>query len=101
MPELAHLDLNAVILDTIASLVLVLDRSGRIVRFNGACVRLTGYTFDEVRGRNVIILFVPPDQRAWVSEQFAQLVHGETPVQVEHDWVTKDGRRRRIAWSNA
>lgn len=101
MPELAHLDLNAIILDTIASLVVVVDRHGRIVRFNRACERLTGYTFDEVRGRNAIILFVPPEERGWVAEQFSHLVNGETPVELENDWLTKDGRRRRIVWSNA
>ncbi len=37
------------ILDTVGALVVVLDPSGRIVRFNRACERTTGYTFDEVR----------------------------------------------------
>jgi PAS domain S-box-containing protein len=101
IPATSQTDLNAVILDTITSLVVVLDRAGRIVRFNRACERSTGYTFEEVRGRNVVLLFSAPEDRSWVAEQFARLVNGEAPVEVEHDWITKEGRRRRIVWTNA
>src|SRR5207245_5459481 len=39
------------ILDTVEALVVVLDRKGRIVRFNRACERATGYAEGEVIGR--------------------------------------------------
>ena len=37
------------ILDTVGTLVVVLDPSGRIIRFNRACERTTGYTFAQVK----------------------------------------------------
>ena len=38
------------VLDVIGALVLVLDAQGRVVRFNGACERLSGYRAAEVSG---------------------------------------------------
>ena len=39
------------ILHTVGALVVVLDAEGRIIRFNRACEQMTGYSFEEVRGR--------------------------------------------------
>ena len=36
-------NLLSAILDTVGALVIVLDREGRIIRFNRACEQLTGY----------------------------------------------------------
>ena len=41
---------SSLLLDTIDSLVAVLDREGRILTFNKACEKTTGYTFKEVKG---------------------------------------------------
>jgi PAS domain-containing protein len=40
------------VLDTMSALVLVVDTSGRIVRFNRACEEISGYTFAELAGRS-------------------------------------------------
>jgi len=50
------------ILDTAAALIVVLDTKGRIVRFNHACERATGYTFDEVKGKSLWDLFILPEE---------------------------------------
>ena len=55
------------ILDTVGALVLVLDREGRIVRFNRACEQLTGQSFEEARGKPVWDLFVVPEEKDAVS----------------------------------
>ena len=52
------------ILDTVGALVIVLDPAGRIIRFNRACERSTGYTFAEVSGQHVWDLFIPPEEVA-------------------------------------
>ncbi|MGH9612056.1 MAG: PAS domain-containing protein, partial [Bryobacteraceae bacterium] len=38
------------ILDTAGALVIVFDPGGRIVRFNRACEKITGYSFSEAQG---------------------------------------------------
>ncbi len=88
------------ILDTASALVIVLDTQGQIVRFNQACEQTTGYSFDEVRGRHFWNLFLLPEQVEQVKAVFEQLRTGEAPKEYENYWVTKDGSRRLIAWTN-
>jgi PAS domain S-box-containing protein len=55
-------DFISTVLDTAGALVVVLDRQGRIVRFNRACERTTGYSFDEVRGQLLWELLLIPEE---------------------------------------
>ncbi|HEY7398006.1 MAG TPA: PAS domain S-box protein [Gaiellaceae bacterium] len=80
-------------------LVCKLDRSGRILTFDDACERVTGYTAGEVIGRDARDVVIPPEERrafAIFLEQFGDIA---SSPQVGH-WLTKDGERRQIAWSN-
>ncbi|HSI32678.1 MAG TPA: EAL domain-containing protein [Tepidisphaeraceae bacterium] len=94
-------DLGDVIVRATASLIVVLDRGGRIVQFNPACERATGYAFDEVRGRAFFDFLVPPDDAPGVRAVFDRLIAGEFPNTHENDWVTKAGARRRVVWTNS
>ena len=60
------------ILDTVGALVVVLDREGRIVQFNQACERTTGYSFDDVAGENFWDLFLIPEEVEPVKAVFSQ-----------------------------
>ena len=88
------------VLDTIGALVVVLDRSGKIVRFNRACEQATQYPAAEVLGIPFADLFVPPEEAEGVLAAFGRLKAGQFPLQHENDWLARDGSRRRIAWSN-
>jgi len=89
------------VLDTANALVVVLDRQGRIVRFNRACEMTTGYRFDEVSNKFVWDLLLAPEEIESVKAVFVALASSQTPAQHENYWVGKDGARRLIAWSNA
>jgi PAS domain S-box-containing protein len=93
-------DFISAVLDTAGSLVVVLDCQGHVVRFNRACERITGYSFDEVRGRLLWELFLVPEEVEPVKAVFDELRAGQFPNEYENHWLTKDGRRRLIAWSN-
>jgi PAS domain S-box-containing protein len=86
--------------DTAGALVVVLDREGHIVRFNRACERTTGYSFDEVQGKLLWDLFLVPEEVEPVKAVFEALQAGQFPNECENCWATKDGGRRLIAWSN-
>jgi PAS domain S-box-containing protein len=88
------------IFDTVGSIVLVLDRTGRIVRFNRTCEEVSGYKAEEVIGRNVWDLLIPPEQVDGVKAVFKNLVSGMFPNRYENYWVARDGARKLIAWSN-
>ena len=81
-------------------LVVVLDREGRIVQFNRVCEQLTGYSSEEVKGRRPWNFLLLPEETPAVREIFKEVVGG-TPNQTENHWVTKDGRRLLISWSNS
>ena len=94
-------DFIAAILSTAGALVVILDREGRIVRFNRACERLTGHLFAEVEGRHFWNVFPPPQQPGSVQAVCGQQSRGLFPYDYENDWVAGDGGRHRIMWSNA
>ena len=93
--------LVSTILDTVDALVVVLDQQGRIVRFNKACERATGYSFDQVGQRGFLDLFVPEEERERMVAAFEKLLAGRASSKIEYHWITKGGDRRLIAWSSA
>jgi len=96
----AERDFVSAVLDTANALVVVLDTQGRIMRFNRACEKLTGYAFHEVRGELFWDLFLTPEEMEETKATFEYLRAGHFPNQRENYWVARDGTRRLIAWSN-
>ncbi len=94
-------DFSGAVLNTVGSMVLVLDRTGKIVRFNRTCEDISGYAFDEVRGRYVWDFLVPTEQIEDVKKVFSDPIPEMFPSKYENEWVAKDGKRRLISWSNA
>jgi PAS domain S-box-containing protein len=88
------------VLDTIECLVVVMDTAGQILYFNKACERLTGYTFEEVKGEPIWDRFLIPEDVDPVKTVFKELSSGQFPNRHENYWLTKEGRRRLIMWSN-
>src|SRR5438094_409602 len=89
-----------VLTETTMSLVCVLARAGRILFFNDSCVRATGFARDEGLGRGARDFVIPAEE----ADAFGAVLDyiwstGLSSPQVGH-WMTKDGGRRLIAWSN-
>jgi PAS domain S-box-containing protein len=81
-------------------MVCVLDRQGRIVAFDEGCERATGYRAEEVLGRDAREIVIPPDEAEAFSAFIADVWRlGMSSPQVGH-WLTRDGERRLISWSN-
>jgi PAS domain S-box-containing protein len=93
-------DFARVLTETTQALVCVLDSGGRILLFNDACERVTGYGRDEVLGRDAREFVIPPEESEAFGDVLAYIWRtGLSSPQVGH-WATKDGGRRLIAWSN-
>ncbi len=92
---------TATILNTSATLITVTDRAGRLVRFNPACQRTTGYTVDEVLGHH-LSEFVSEDESCDLSRHLTALVEGSPVESVprENHWLSRKGERRLISWSD-
>lgn len=93
-------DFIAAVLETAGSLVVILDREGRIVRFNRACEQITGYTIDEVRGKAIWDLFLITEEIMAGKASFEKVRAGELRTESEIHWRAKDGTVRMIAWTN-
>ena len=89
-----------VLTETTMSLVCVLDQDGRILFFNEACERVTGFNRDEVIGGDARDFVIPPEEAEAFGEVLAYVWStGLSSPQVGH-WMAKDGKRKLIAWSN-
>jgi diguanylate cyclase (GGDEF)-like protein/PAS domain S-box-containing protein len=93
------------VLDNAATLIVVFDRAGRIVRFNGACERVSGWSAAEVLGRAYWDVLIPRPGRDRSRELFRHLLeHGDDDdVAPSYDgpWVTRDGGLVVIRWTGA
>ncbi|HEY7523178.1 MAG TPA: diguanylate cyclase [Candidatus Limnocylindrales bacterium] len=90
----------AAVLDVIPALVVVLDTHGRLVRFNAACERLSGYRSEEVLGREIWDVVIPPSEIDDVRAVVADLRPGSFPNSHENHWLTRSGAQRLISWEN-
>jgi len=93
-------DFTAAVLENTGAMVVVLTREGRISRFNRACEAITDYTSADVLGRVFWEFLVPPEDVAGVNNTWIALLAGRFPNQYENQWLTRNGSRRLIAWSN-
>lgn len=104
------------ILDTANALIVVLDAAGKIVRFNRACERLTGYSFPQVERQCIWDFFIPPEEVEsvkWVFESLRSQQGLNESVRsseetserktrcYENHWLMRDGTPRLLSWSNA
>ncbi len=88
------------VLDTMSALVLVLDTSGRIVRFNRSCEEISGYSFAELVGRSFIREMFSPGDREHAQQLFEQARQGALQEAWQMRWVTRGGAVRRISWAS-
>ena len=92
-------DFLSTILEVQSGLVILLDPEGKIVRFNKACERLTGYKEEEVKGKTVWELFLDKNKEK-VKSVFTQLKNKDYPNKSENYWLTKTGEKKEISWAN-
>jgi PAS domain S-box-containing protein len=85
---------------TSTSFVLVVDREGRVVRFNRACEELCGVSFEKVRGQPVWEVLKAPDDRQDAEGTFRRLIAGEPWHHHETVHTTMRGHRY-VLWSNS
>jgi diguanylate cyclase (GGDEF)-like protein/PAS domain S-box-containing protein len=97
----AEHDFVDAVLDVAGSLVVVLDRTGHIVRFNRTCELTTGYAFREVADRPFWELFLPAGEREQAEASFSVLSASDFPVAFENTFLRRDGDHVCVAWSNA
>ena len=99
IPVSGDSDLLDAMLDAAASLILVVDAEGRLVRWNRACEELLGYTAAELDSTDALLALIPAEERHIAVNGRRALRAGESPVRAELHWRTRDGDLRLIQWS--
>ncbi|MBI5280744.1 MAG: PAS domain S-box protein [Candidatus Solibacter usitatus] len=94
-------DFIQVVLDTSDALIVVLDLELRLVRWNRACEKLSGYHESELRHAAIVELLVAPEERAVARRLWLSKGARRSARQGVNRILTKDGRRIDVAWSSA
>jgi two-component system CheB/CheR fusion protein len=87
------------ILDTVGAVVVVLDREGRIIRFNRACESMTGQSLEDSHGLGIWDLFKVPEEQEKFKTLLERICSELTGAECESTALDRDGRQRAIAWS--
>jgi PAS domain S-box-containing protein len=88
------------LLENVQLIVVGLDASGNINYVNPFFVGLTGYTHEEVLGKNWFENFLPSSSQPSTEADFLQLLTHTAHPYYRNAILTKSGEERFIAWNN-
>lgn len=88
------------LLDNVHLAAVGLNREGRVAYVNPYFLQLTGYTLDEILGKDWFETFIPERYRPAVSTIFAELLQEWRHPRYGNPILTKSGAERLIAWNN-
>jgi PAS domain S-box-containing protein len=88
------------LLDNVQLIVVGLDQTGAVNYVNPFFLNLTGYTQQEVVGKNWFENFLPQSYQKSIQTVFSEvLIHNAYPY-YQNSILTKSGEERFIAWNN-
>jgi PAS domain S-box-containing protein len=82
-------------------MMVELDLAGNVKLVNPAAEQITGYSAEEIRGRNWFETLVPKDRYPPVWKMFQELSPAGFPKHFENPILTKAGEERYIIWQNS
>jgi len=90
--------LRATLVDETPAFIVTLGIDGGILFMNRAILNATGYTWEEVEGRDYLTTFVPEREREAVAAIHARLQKSRAGGHGESHIVTRDGRELVAEW---
>ncbi len=97
----AERNFTMAVLNNAGPLIMVLDLEGHIVRFNKACEKLTGYSFQKAAGRPVWEFLSNAKEIDFIRKMFPLSREKASGTSFENRWITGDGQERLISWTNS
>ncbi len=86
------------VVDASSSLVIVLNREGRIVKFNKASEVLTGFDFEEVQNKIIWDILIPTHEIRKIKQSFRTLDSKNFDGDYLNPLITKDEIEILISW---
>ena len=80
------------------AVIAVVDGQGNLIRTNAYTEQLTGYSFAETQGRDMVTQFVPKQEQPSVRHLLQESLQGRLGQQVVVPLRTRDGSLRYIEW---
>ena len=88
------------VVDTSKALIIGTDQGGQVRLFNHYSEQLTGWTDEEIHGKNFINTFIPEIEKAKITRNHEELFAGRHAGKLETTLITKTGDELAIEWSN-
>ena len=90
------------LIETANVIFVELNLRGEVVRINPLAEGLSGYSLNDVKGKNWFELLTPRARYPEVWAEFEQITErGEVPRTFENPILTKSGQERLIVWQNS
>ena len=89
------------LIETANVMIVELDIEGRVERVNRMVEEITGYSRDDLLGRNWFEMMMPERRRKHAASYLANLREGSVPRVNESPIVLRDGTERMMAWRNS
>ncbi|WP_392408366.1 PAS domain S-box protein [Chlorogloeopsis fritschii PCC 9212] len=88
------------LLENVRLVVVGLDRNGKVEYVNPYFLELTGYTQQEVIGKDWFENFIPRYQKQPIEKCFQEVLEQNFHPHYQNPILTKSGEERLIAWNN-
>ncbi len=86
------------IIDTAQAIILLLNPDGSVAEFNPYMEKLSGYSIEEVRGKDWFETFLPEHDRQKIGELFTKAISDIKTKGNINPIVTRDGKELTIEW---
>ena len=80
-------------------MIVILRPDHSIVYYSPFAEQLTGYSAEEVKGRDYLTLLLPDSDRDAVADEFTRVIAGRPNRGLENAVICRDGSRRWIVWN--
>jgi len=91
-------DFSESIIETAQTIILVLDEKGRIIRFNPYMEQISGYSQEEVKGKNWFETFLPETDHGRIRQLFQRALGDSQTKGNVNPIITKSGEKLDIEW---
>lgn len=91
-------DFATVLLDTTPSLIMLMDQQGKVVQTNRAFEAATGYSLNDLWGREAAEAFIPPRDHPRWRQTLKTLAGGQRQRDYEGALLTRGGGAIRLNW---
>lgn len=91
-------EFNKKLFDTVANVVMVVDKDGYIVRINRAATNVTGYEEPELTGKQFWEVLIQSGEQDDFKKMFNKIVDGELTEHYTGTIITAYGDQRQLEW---